>query len=253
MEIELTLVWAIIVTITLGIIVTFLIKLRKKHDQDIRFKEDEIEELATKLGVRQIQAYKAGVITTTGDYSQILGEFALLSKYDHIITLSTTSQQPSLDLIGINEESIDFLEIKKKGASISPNENRIKKLIDEKKVSYKIFDVDLPGNFSIKERTQIEHIQKEPIQKERTEKKPTQKKEAQKKYPNAYEPWTKSDDEILKNYWNDKSNKRSRYFKIKELSEKLGRQPGAINSRLFKMELDEYRKKEEKSSMHQLD
>ena len=40
MEIELTLVWAIIVSVTLGIIVMFLIKLRKKHDQYILNKEN---------------------------------------------------------------------------------------------------------------------------------------------------------------------------------------------------------------------
>ncbi len=40
-EIELTLVWAIIVTITLVVIVAFLIKLRRKYDQDISYKENK--------------------------------------------------------------------------------------------------------------------------------------------------------------------------------------------------------------------
>jgi len=133
MEIELTLVWAIIVTITLGVIVTFLIKLRKKHDQDIRYKENELQELAERLGLKQTKSFQAGINMTSGDYAQILGEFAVLSKYDQIITLSTTSKQPSLDLIGISEESLDFLEIKKKGGTVSKNENHIKKLIEEKK------------------------------------------------------------------------------------------------------------------------
>jgi len=116
-EMILILVWAMIMTITLGILVAILLNLKKKHDQDIRYKESEILELAKKLSLKQSRSFQAGVNTTSGDYAQILGEFALLSKYDHIITLSTTSQQPSLDLIGINEESLDFLEIKKKGGS----------------------------------------------------------------------------------------------------------------------------------------
>jgi len=164
-EMILILVWAIIMTITLGILVVILLNLKKKHDQDISYKENEILELAQKLGMKQSRSYQAGVNMTSGDYAQILGEFAVLSKYDHIITLSTTSRQPSLDLIGISEESLDFLEIKKKGSTVSKNENHIKKLIDEKKVFYKIFDVDLPKTFSIEER-----IQKERMPKERTPK-----------------------------------------------------------------------------------
>ena len=47
--------------------------------------------------------------------------------------MSTTSQQPSLDLIGINEESLDFIEIKKKGVKTSPKENHVRRLIEKRK------------------------------------------------------------------------------------------------------------------------
>lgn len=224
----LILVWAIIMTITLGILVVILLNLKKKHDQDIRDKENEIQDVNEKLEMKQTRAWQSGVNVTSGEYSQILGDFALLSKYDSIITLSTTSMQPSLDLIGINEESLDFIELKKKGAGSSDGEKHVRRLVEEKNVSYKIFDVDLPSNFSIKER----------IEKERTEKHNLQKIEAQKKYPEAYELWTKSNDEFLMSYWNDRSNKQSRDEKIQELSEKLGRNKGAILSRLSKMGLD---------------
>ena len=234
----LILVWAIIMTITLGILVVILLNLKKKHDQDIRDKENEIQELDKQLELKQSRAFQAGVNMTSGDYSQILGDFALLSKYDLIITLSTTSIQPSLDLIGINEESLDFLELKKKGAGSSDNEKHVRQLVEEKKVSYKIFDVDLPNNFSIKERTQKKRPEKKLTPKERAEKYNIQKIEAQKKYPEAYEPWTKSNDEFLKNYWNDESNKQSRDEKIQELSKELGRQKGGIRARLKKMRLD---------------
>jgi len=63
-------------------------------------------------------------------------------------------------------------------------------------------------------------------------------KEIQKKYPMAYEAWTESDDEFLKKFWNDKSNKQSRNEKIQELSKKLGRKRGGIQSRLKKKGLD---------------
>jgi len=249
MEIELTLVWAIIVTITLGIIMTFLIRLQKRHDQDIRDKEieiqdmnNEIQDVTKKLNTKQTKAWQSGVNVTAGDYSQILGDFALLSKYDSIITLSTTSSQPSLDLIGINAESIDFLELKKKGAGSTKNEMHVKRLVNENKVDYKIYDVDLPDNFSINERTQ-----KEPSQKEQTKKDPIRKKltreerfakyelqkiEARKKDASAYEPWTNTNDEFLINYWNDESNKRNRDEMIRELAEKLRRSNGGIKARL---------------------
>ena len=98
-----------------------------------------------------------GTNATTGNYHQILGDFAFLSKYDQLITLSTTSKQPSLDLIGVNEESLDFIEIKKvspKGKlnKTSDDEDHVRRLIEEKKVTYKVFDVDLPDNFTIEER-----------------------------------------------------------------------------------------------------
>jgi len=237
-EMILILVWAIIMTITLGILVVILLNLKKKHDQDIQDKENEIQDINNKLQKRQTLSFQAGVNTTAGDYSQILGDFALLTKYDSIITLSTTSRQPSLDLIGINAESLDFLELKKKGAGSSDNEKHVRQLVEEKKVSYKIFDVDLPSNVSINERTTTERTQKKLTQEERHEKKELQKIEAKKDHPTAYEPWAISTDEFLKNYWNDKSNKQSRDEKIQELCEKLDRSKGGIKSRLKKLGLE---------------
>lgn len=221
----LILIWAIIMTITLGVFVVILLNLKKKHDTDNREKENQIHDMENRLQKKQSLSFRAGVNTTVGDYSQILGDFALLSKYDSLITLSTTSRQPSLDLIGVNEESLDFIELKKKGTGSTDNEKHIKKLVEEKKVFYKIYDVDLPNNFSIEERVPKEKIPKEIVTKN----------EAQKKHPSAYESWTNSDDAFLKNYWNDVSNKQSIDEKIQELSEKLGRNKGGIISRLKKL------------------
>ena len=221
-------------TITLGILVVVLLNLKKKHDQDIHDKENEIQDMNNKLQKKQTLSFRAGVNTTTGDYSQILGDFALLSKYDSIITLSTTSRQPSLDLIGINEDSLDFLELKKKGAGSSNGEKHIKQLVEEKKVSYKIFDVDLPDNFSIKERELKSKLKKSKL-KETTEKEKQGRKEKVKKFMEAkYRKWVESDDEYLKTFWNDSSNTQSEHEKIQELSKKFDRSNGAIVSRLEK-------------------
>lgn len=241
LEIILILVWAIIMTATLGILVAVILNLKKKHDQDIRDKEDEIIDLVKKLEKKQKSSFQMGVNTTSGDYTQILGDFAILSKYDQIITLSTTSKQPSLDLIGISDESLDFLELKKKGARITSNENKVKRLVDEKKVSYKVFDIELPENFSITERIPKVRIAKELPKKltreERHDKKEEQKIEAKKEHATAYEPWTNSDDTFLTDYWNDESNKKSSGEKIQELSTKLDRTEGGVRSRIKKLGL----------------
>ena len=139
-----------IISIILGVIVAVLIGLYKKQQQNILNLESQLKQ-------RQQKAFQMGTNATTGNYHQILGDFAFLSKYDQLITLSTTSKQPSLDLIGVNEESLDFIEIKKvspKGKQIqtSDGEDHVRRLIEEKKVTYKVFDVDLPDNFTIEER-----------------------------------------------------------------------------------------------------
>ena len=234
-EMILIFVWAIIMTITLGILVVVLLNLKKKHEQNILEKENEIQDMNNKLQKKQIMSFRAGISVTSGDYSQILGDFALLSKYDSIITLSTTFSQASLDLIGINSESIDFLELKKKGAGSTKNEMHVKRLVDEKKVFYKIYDVELPNNFTIKERELKETKRKENKPKEITAEEKKSRKDRVKTFMEAkYRKWTESDDEFLKNYWNDKSNTQSEHEKIQELSKKFDRSNGAIVSRLEK-------------------
>ena len=64
-----------IISIILGVIVAVLIGLYKKQQQSI-------QDLEIKLNQKQTQAYGAGSAKTSGDYTEILGDFALLSKYD---------------------------------------------------------------------------------------------------------------------------------------------------------------------------
>jgi len=101
---------------------------------------------------KQSQATLIGRNTALGDVHQFLGEFALLSEYDELITLSTTSKQPSLDIIGIKEERMDFIELKKKGARISSSENKVRRIIEEKNVHYLVMDVEIPTGIIVEQR-----------------------------------------------------------------------------------------------------
>ena len=101
---------------------------------------------------RQSNAALMGRNVALGDIHQFLGEFAMLSEYDELITLSTTSRQPSLDIIGVKEERMDFIELKKKGARISPSENKIRRIIEEKNVHYLVMDVEIPTGITVEQR-----------------------------------------------------------------------------------------------------
>jgi hypothetical protein len=102
--------------------------------------------------VRQSKAFEMGGRQVRGDMYQLLGEFAVLNDYEQIMTLSSTSRQGSLDLIGVKADSVDFIEFKKKGAALHGPERKIKVLIDQKKVNYVVKDVDLPDGFSMGDR-----------------------------------------------------------------------------------------------------
>ena len=154
MELELLLIWAVIATIISVLSIVALMKIKKRLTNQINELELGIE---TKLKQRGKEALQLGINTTAGDYSELLGDFALLTKYDQIITLSTTAKNASLDLIGVNEESLDFIEIKKKRPNgeknpLSGDEKNIRRLVEEKKVSYKVFDVELPTGVTVEER-----------------------------------------------------------------------------------------------------
>lgn len=144
-EFLLVLIWAIIVTITLGILMVLLVRLRKKHDADI-------EEMEEKLEKKQTMAYNVGQSGIRGELNQILGAFAILNEYKQLASLSSVSKQFSIDLLGIKDDSIDFIEVKSIGTKLSPSERNVKKLIDEKKVNYRVIEGNLPKSFEVKDR-----------------------------------------------------------------------------------------------------
>jgi len=101
---------------------------------------------------KQSKASLIGRNTALGDMHQVLGDFAILSEYDELILLSTTSRQASLDVIGVKENRMDFIELKKKGARISPSENKLRRIIENKNVRYVVKDVEIPAGVSVVER-----------------------------------------------------------------------------------------------------
>lgn len=120
----------------------------------IFFLHKQLVSVRAQLGKRQVQATIMGRNVVVGEYHQLIGEFALLDEYDELITLSTTSKQPSLDIMGIKfeTEKLDFIEIKKKGARITTKENRLRRIIEAKNVSWIVKDVELPDGVTVETR-----------------------------------------------------------------------------------------------------
>lgn len=109
-------------------------------------------ELSNKLEQKQEKAYAVGQITVRGELNQILGTFGLLNEYNELIFLSTTSKQASLDLMGVKEDSLDFIELKTKGAQLTSGERKIQRLVREKKINWVTKDVELPQGFKMTDR-----------------------------------------------------------------------------------------------------
>ena len=111
-----------------------------------------IRDLRQKLEKKQTGAYQIGSSQVKGDLCQLLGTLGILGEYNDLIILSTTSKQSSLDLIGIKEDALDFIEFKKKGAILQRSERKVQKLVENKQVNYRIIDVELPESVKISER-----------------------------------------------------------------------------------------------------
>lgn len=141
LSIELILAILIPLIIFPAVIIVLLIKQRSDN-----------RNLQNALAKKQSQATQMGRNTAMGDMHQLLGDFALLQEYDELILLSTTSKQASLDVIGIKENRMDFIEIKKKGARMTSAENKIRQIIDAKNVHYIVKDVMLPEGIQVSDR-----------------------------------------------------------------------------------------------------
>ena len=134
------LLWVVIIAVFIGLLVTIAKLLQKYNDA------------LGQLDERGKQSRQLGINTIRGGIHQILGTFSLLNDYDEVMLLSSTSGNASMDLIGVNRETVDFIEIKTKGAPLTKGEKKVRKLIEEKRVNYRIVDAELPVDFTIEDR-----------------------------------------------------------------------------------------------------
>jgi len=124
------LVWAVVVSIILIVMVAYFIKKIKRVQQ--------------RLDQRQTNAYNAGISRIRGEITQILAGFSILNEYNQIGIIGSISKNVSLDLLGIKDDSVDFIEVKSQGSGLSRPERKVKELIDNGKVRYRIIDGDFP-------------------------------------------------------------------------------------------------------------
>src|SRR5437879_12329652 len=58
----------------------------------------------------QTKAYEMGGRQVRGDMYQHLGTFASLEEYEQVIPLSTPSTEVSIDLLGVEEDQLHYIE-----------------------------------------------------------------------------------------------------------------------------------------------
>jgi hypothetical protein len=99
-------------------------------------------------------AFRLGGSQKIGDLSQFLGTFHVLTEYDEIATLSSTSAQSSMDLLGRKGNQLDFIEFKKAGTTLTKSERVLRTYIDtgQLKVAYRIIDVTWPDTIKVEQR-----------------------------------------------------------------------------------------------------
>ena len=137
---EYELVWAIVASIILAGVIVYSIK--------------KIKKLEKRFIQKQTNAYNAGISYVRGEITQILAGFSILNDYRQLAILGTVSKNMSLDLLGISDEYVDLIEVKTKGAGFSESEKKVKQLIDEGKVRYRVIDGEFP-NFKINYRDRV--------------------------------------------------------------------------------------------------
>ena len=138
---ELELIWVIVIIIAFAVVV---VGLYIKHRTDIQRLEAFHKDVQTKT-------IALGRNTVRGELNEILGTFKLLNDYDQL-AIVTGATSPSLDLLGIKGDSLDFIEIKSLGTSLTPSEKNVRNLIKDGKVRYVILEGNLPKSFEITER-----------------------------------------------------------------------------------------------------
>jgi len=126
-----------------------------------------IQKLQNQLKLKDKRSFQVGQNSSNGRIAEFLGFLgvSLTQKFDILCMLSSTSKKPSVDAIGFNDESITFIEFKKAGAPLTPKENKVKKLVAEGKIVYKIIDVNLPTNLTNDRKVIVKEVNVCRIQK----------------------------------------------------------------------------------------
>ena len=127
--------------------------------------QTRLDDTLMKLDQKQKQSFQMGSNSNAGNMHQIIGEFAMLDEYDELITLSTTSKAPSLDMMGIKNDKLDFIEFKKKGAGLSTKERNIRRIIENKNVEYIVKEIDIPTEITVQTK-ELPTIRTKPVRKE---------------------------------------------------------------------------------------
>jgi len=146
--------------------------------------------------------------------------FKHMSEYDK----KTKAEDIPIDVVLVEVKST-------KKAGLSEKEKAVRIAVEEGRVSFDVVRLNIEP-------------QKESEPKEKRE--PKELTEYEKKRNDRYKKlmeikfrkWEESDDEYLKAFWNDKSNGKTKFEKIQELSKKFDRSKGAIVSRLEKHGLE---------------
>jgi hypothetical protein len=128
--------------------------------------KSEFQKVKVQFEKRQTKSYEVGLNVAKGNFTHLLGTFGVLTEYQDIILLSTTSANGPLDLLGIRQDSLDFIEIKSFGSTLSSKEKMVKRLVEEKKVNYRIYDVEIPQNTVIHQRIAPTNIENRRPQRE---------------------------------------------------------------------------------------
>jgi len=141
-------IWSVVITAIIGLLAV-IVKLYQKY-----------KDIQNQLKERGRQSRQMGINEIKGGIHQILGTFSLLNEYDEVMLLSSTAGNASLDLIGVNQDIMDFIEIKTKGASLTKGEKKVKRLVEEKMIRYRIVDAELPVDFTIEDRNSQNNAEK---------------------------------------------------------------------------------------------
>jgi len=92
---------------------------------------ETIAEVRADLPGKVLQSIQASINPRKGKVGELVTMLQLTSEYQRIIPLG----QP-VDMIGIGEDTIDFIEVKSGKSTLSTMERKIKALVDDGKVRY---------------------------------------------------------------------------------------------------------------------